>query len=331
MAQADEHPRPRKIAVVGCGALGSFYGARLCRAGHEVHFLLRSDYPVVRDQGVEIRSIDGDFHVRPVCAREPRDIGPSDLVLIALKATANAEFPRLIPPLVGQGTLVVTLQNGLGNEEQLAALLGPENILGGRCFVCLNRLAPGVILHTAHGKIVLGEFQRPPLPRTLALAELFRAAEISCDLTENLAMAHWVKLVWNVPFNGLGVAGCAGYEAVRQGVLTPGQPLGSCLPTDQLLREPRWERLVCDLMWEIVSIARAKGYAIPDEVVADQVERTRIMGAYKASALIDFERRQPLELAGMFVEPLRQAKLVGVPAPRLEALCRVLAALDPHG
>ena len=316
--------------MVGCGALGSFYGARLCRAGHKVHFLLRSDYPVVRDQGIEIRSIAGDFLARPMCARDPREIGPSDLVLIALKTTANAEFPRLIPPLIGQGTLVVTLQNGLGNEEQLAALLGPENILGGRCFVCLNRLAPGVVLHTAHGKIVLGEFQRPPLPRTLALAELFRAAEISCDLTENLAMAHWVKLVWNVPFNGLGVAGCAGYEAVRQGALTPGQRLGPCLPTDQLLQEPRWENLVRELMQEIVSVARLRGYAIPDNIVEDQVERTRIMGAYKASTLVDFERRQPIELASMFLEPLRQARAAGVAAPRLEAMCRVLEAIDPQ-
>jgi 2-dehydropantoate 2-reductase len=78
-----------KIAVVGCGALGSYYGARLCRAGHEVHFLLRSDYDAVRQNGVTVHSAGGDFHVRPICARDPREIGPAELVLIGLKTTAN--------------------------------------------------------------------------------------------------------------------------------------------------------------------------------------------------------------------------------------------------
>src|SRR5688572_17273920 len=99
-----------KIAVVGCGALGSFYGAKLCRLGEEVHFLLRSDYEAVQAQGVSIRSPEGDFHVRPRCGRTPEEIGPSDLVLIGLKTTANDQFPRLLPPLVALETAVLTLQ-----------------------------------------------------------------------------------------------------------------------------------------------------------------------------------------------------------------------------
>jgi 2-dehydropantoate 2-reductase len=131
-----------KIAVVGCGALGSFYGAKLCRDGHDVHFLLRSDFEAVRRNGVFIRSKDGDFNVRPKCARAPEEIGPVDLVVIGLKTTANDQFPLLLPPLVGSGTAILTLQNGLGNEERLAELFPIEQILGGLCFVCLNRLAP---------------------------------------------------------------------------------------------------------------------------------------------------------------------------------------------
>src|SRR5687767_12064328 len=111
-----------KIAVVGCGAIGSYYGAKLHRAGDEVHFLLRSDYDVVRRNGVSIQSPDGDFNTRPRCARTSKEIGVSDLVLIGLKTTANDQFPKLLPPLVGPHTAVVTLQNGMGNEEQLARL-----------------------------------------------------------------------------------------------------------------------------------------------------------------------------------------------------------------
>src|SRR5437764_12229035 len=119
-----------KIAVVGCGAVGSFYGAKLCRAGQEVHFLLRSDYEVVRRTGVSIRSPEGDFHVNPKCARSPEQIGVADLVFIALKSTANSEFRRLLPPLIGPATAILTVQNGLGNEECLAALFPPEQIMG---------------------------------------------------------------------------------------------------------------------------------------------------------------------------------------------------------
>src|SRR5580658_1169126 len=101
-----------KIAVVGCGALGSFYGARLCRAGHEVHFLLRSDYEVVSQYGVWIEEIGGSFHVQPHGARTSLEIGTADLVLIGLKTTANHELPRSLPPLIAPQTIVLTLQNG---------------------------------------------------------------------------------------------------------------------------------------------------------------------------------------------------------------------------
>ncbi len=131
-----------KIAIIGCGALGSYYGAHLCRDGQETHFLLRSDYDVVRRDGVHINSADGNFHVRPKCAQQPEKIGICDLVIIGLKTTANSVLPKLLPPVVGPATTVLTLQNGLGNEAQVASIIGAEKTLGGLCFVCLNRVAP---------------------------------------------------------------------------------------------------------------------------------------------------------------------------------------------
>lgn len=319
-----------KIAIVGCGALGSYYGARLCQVEPDVHFLLRSDFAVVREQGVQVRSVAGDFRARPHCARTPEEIGGCDLVLIGLKTTANTQFSRLLPPLTGPHTQVVTLQNGLGNEEQLARTVPAAQILGGLCFVCLNRIAPGVIQHLAHGKVILGEFQRPALPRTHALAALLQRAGVACDVTENLARAHWEKLIWNIPFNGLGVAGVAGYEALIDATVAV-RPAGPVLPTDRLLTEPRWETLVRELMLEVIATANALGLGVAPVLAEKQIERTRTMGAYKASTLIDFERRQPLELDSMFFEPLRQARAAGVAVPRLEALGRVLRQLDPAG
>jgi 2-dehydropantoate 2-reductase len=318
-----------KIGVVGCGAVGSYYGARLAHAGEEVHFLLRSDYDAVRRNGLQIRSPLGDFRVRPKCARSSQEIGRCDLVVVALKTTANDQFAKLLPGLIDASTAVLSLQNGLGNEEQLAAIVSPEQILGGLCFVCLNRLEPGRVQHIDHGQVMLGEFQRWPEPRTHDLASLFRRAGVPCTVTDNLARAHWEKLTWNIPFNGLGVASAAGFDAVRQGRAEPNAPLTPCLTTDKLLCDERWFGLLNELMLEVISAARGLGHDVPDSLVEKQVQRTRTMGAYKASTLIDFERRQPLEVASLFQEPLRQARLAGVQVPRLAALSALLEQLDP--
>lgn len=314
-----------KIAVVGCGALGSYYGAKLCRDNRRVHFLLRSDYDAVRRNGVTIHSKEGDFNARPKCARTPDEIGPCDLVLIGLKTTGNDQFPELLPPLVGPHTAVLTLQNGLGNEETLARLFSPEQIIGGLAFVCLNRTGPGVVHHIDHGHIVIGEFQRWPEPRTHDIATMFRHAGVPCTVTEDLARAHWDKLSWNIPFNGLGVASFAGYGAFIGEA--PVRRSGQCLTTDKLLAHPQWSIVVRELMLEVIAAARALGHELPDSLVDTQIQRTLTMGAYKPSTVLDFENGLPLELNALFLEPLRQAHAAGVAMPCLASLCRVLTLL----
>ena len=315
-----------KIAVVGCGALGSYYGAKLCRDNRDVHFLLRSDYDVVRRKGVTIHSKEGDFNIRPRCARAPDEIGVCDIVLIGLKTTANDQFPKLLPRLVGPHTALLTLQNGLGNEEALAKLFYVEQIMGGLAFVCLNRTAPGVVHHIDHGKIVIGEFQRWPEPRTHDIATMFRHAGVPCSVTDNLGCAHWDKLAWNIPFNGLGVASSAGCDAFME--KTPVHRTGECLTTDKLLGHPEWSVIVHDLMTEVIRAGRALGHELPDSLVETQIQRTLTMGAYKPSTVLDFENGLPLELETLFLEPLRRARTAGVNTPRLANLCRVLTSLS---
>src|SRR5262249_25579747 len=142
------------------------------------------------------------------------------------------------------------------------------------------------------------------------IASLFQKVGVPCVVADNLARAHWEKLIWNVPFNGLGVAGAAGYDAVISGKLS--DKVGQCLTTDKLLSDSRWERLVRELMLEVIAAAHALGFDIPESVAEYQIDRTRSMGSYKASTLIDFERGQPLELDNLFLEPLRQAEKAGV-------------------
>ena len=301
----------------------------LSRAGQDAHFLLRADYDAVRRNGVSIRSPQGDFHARPHAARMPEEIGVCDLVMIALKTTANSEFPKLLPPLVGPSTAVLTLQNGLGNEEALARLFPPAQILGGLCFVCLNRIAPGVIQHLDHGLIMLGEFQRWPEPRTHDIASIFKHAGVVGKVTGNLARAHWEKLVWNIPFNGLGVASAAGYEALLSSQPVLPATRQPCQTTNQLLDGEKWEKLVRELMNEVITAANALGHTLELALAEKMIERTRTMGAYKASTILDFERGQPLELESLFLEPLRQAQAAKVSTPRLAVLCERLRQLNP--
>ncbi|MSU69317.1 MAG: 2-dehydropantoate 2-reductase [Opitutaceae bacterium] len=299
-----------RIAIVGAGAIGGYYGARLALAGAEVRFLLRGDLATMRAHGLTLREKDGTRHLRDVAAfATTEEIGEVDLVLVALKTTANGALARLLPPLVGPQTLVVTLQNGLGNEELLAELVGPERVLGGLCFIAVMRERPGELLgfHTP-GAITLGEFGRPAATRTHALAERFALAGIKCTVVENLAEARWRKLVWNVPFNGLAIA-------------------AGGITTDKILADPALAAEVRGLMDEIAGVARRLGYEVPEKFIQHQIDVTPSMGPYQPSSLIDYRAGREVEVEAIWGEPLRRAQAAGAPVPRLARLHAQLKVL----
>ncbi len=297
---------PKSIAIVGAGALGSYYGAKLARQGADVRFLMRSDLEAVRAAGLRVREDGKEWTLQPAQAfGSTAEIGPVDLVVIGLKTTANADLERLIPPLLHEGTLLLTLQNGLGTEELLAERWGAERVLGGLCFVCLNRVAPGVIEHYGHGTLSLGEFQRAPMERTRLIGALFSEAGIETRVVENLATERWRKLVWNIPFNGLSIA-------------TGGKT------TDLLLEDAGLESQVRALMAETIAAAKALGHEIPASFIDYQIERTRPMGPYKPSSMIDWQEGRAVEVESIWGEPWRQGRTAGAEMPRLELLYHLL-------
>ena len=316
-----------KIAVVGCGAVGSFYGSKIAQNGLDIHFLLRSDFAAVEANGLHIQSIDGNYSLRPKISNNPQEIGKCDLVLIALKSTANHNFSKLLTPLVGKQTSLFTLQNGLGNEAKLTKLFPQNPVFGGMCFVCLNRIAPGVIKHIAHGKIVMGKYNGLPDKLTENIAQLVRDSGIQVEVETDLDRAKWEKLIWNIPYNGLGVAGAAGLDAVKTGSLKPNNSIGQCLTSADLLDKGIWESLVTELMDEVISTGRALGHNISTNSGEYQRNRTRVMGSYRASTLIDFEAGRPLELEALFYRPLAVARAKGLEAPRLTKLCSILTQM----
>lgn len=297
-----------RIAVVGSGAVGCYYGGKLARFGREVHFLMRSDLDHVRKKGLRILSKQGDFHLPKVlCHADPAEIGPVDLVLIALKTTANAALDTLLPPLLKPdgSTMLMTLQNGLGVDEHLAERFGADKVLGGLCFVCLNRVEPGVVRHIAHGHVEMGEFSGLPLPRTHEVQGEFKRCGVVCSVSENLGLSRWRKLVWNVPFNGLAIA-AGGIDVAR------------ILADEDLLYLTR------QLMDEIIGAARALGYEIPTSFADRNIENTRTMGDYKPSSLIDFLEGRDVEVEPIWGEPVRRGFNAGAPVGRLETLYRLI-------
>jgi 2-dehydropantoate 2-reductase len=300
-------------AIVGAGAIGLNYGVRLALAGADVRFLVRGD-PAPLRVGLRVVEKTRTLELRPaqVFAR-PEEIGPVDVVLVALKTTANAELPRLLSPLVDPGTVVVTLQNGLGNEEFLAGIVGADRVLGGICFVASTRTGPGEVKCYHPGVITLGEHGRPAAERTRTLAAAFTAAGVKCTAVDNLAEARWRKLVWNVPFNGLAIA-------------------AGGITTDRILADPALAAEVRALMDEIAAGAARFGYVVPEKFIQAQLDATPPMGPYQPSSLVDFLAGRAVEVEVIWGEPLRRAQAAGAGMPRLAALYQQLrAATAPKG
>ena len=293
-----------KIAIVGTGAVGGWYAALLAEAGHEVHCLARSDFEAIRKNGLTIRNQGRERIVRVASASpEAARIGPCDLVVVTLKSTSNAALPGLLGPLLGPATLVVTLQNGMGNVEALAKLLPVERVVAGLCFVCINRLAPGVIDTTLAGYVRMAAAQGPVNQAVETCVAVFAGAGVDCQAEASLETVLWKKLCWNIPFNGLSVA---------EGGVT----------TDRLLATPQGEAKLRALMGEVVATAQALGLHLSEDLIDFHIERTRPMGPYRTSSMIDFVEGREVEVGPIWDEPLRRARAAGVAMPLTEQLLR---------
>jgi 2-dehydropantoate 2-reductase len=290
------------IAMVGAGAVGLYFGGRLAAAGEDVRFLVRSDYEGLRRDGLTVESVAGDFRLEsPRVFRSAEEIGPVDLAIVTWKTTANRHYEEVLTPLMRGGGTVLTLQNGLGNTESLAGLFGAERVMGGLCFVCINRIEPGLVRHTGGGRVTLGEMRGTGSARLDEVVDRMQAAGISCRAVEDLAQAQWKKLVWNVPFNGLAIA-------------------GGGVDTQALLAVPEGESEVRALMAEVQAGAKALGHTITEEFLDQQVELTRPMGCYRPSSMIDYVEGRDVEVESIWAEPLRRAKEAGAALPRWERL-----------
>lgn len=298
-----------KIAIIGSGAIGLYYGSLLQKSGQDVAFLMRSDYEVAKKSGIRVVMKEEELLLETVAAyRETTEIGICDLVIVSMKATGNESLATLLPPLVGEGTKLLTLQNGLGNDRLLSELFPENKIFGGLCFVCLNRTAPAVVENFMPGSVSIGPRAEADFSEGEELAELFKQAGVKTRCEANLQQVQWKKLVWNVPFNGLAIAA---------GGVTTDVIVGSA----ELCQEAR------ALMLEIIAAAKSFGFDFGEGFEDYQIKITRPMEGYRPSSMIDFVEGRPVEVEAIWGEPLRQAKKEGVEMPKLEMLYALLKGI----
>jgi 2-dehydropantoate 2-reductase len=304
-----------QFSIVGTGAVGGYYGALLQQAGFDVHFLLNRDFEYVRSNGLRIDS-DGEPLLLPSVQAysDARDMPRCDVVLVTLKTTANPLLKEILPHLVKEEGVVLTLQNRLGIEDEIAEIVGPDRVLGGLCFLCSNKVGPGHIHHLDYGLITLGEYRadgKPGgiTPRIKKIAAQMEKAGIPIQTVEDLALARWKKLVWNIPFNGLSV--------VRNEL------------TNKLIHNPETRALCKTLMQETAAAAKACCRPIEPEFIEKMILDTEKMKSYAPSMKLDFDRGNPMEVEAIYGNPLRAAEAAGIDMPETRKLYKQLLVLNP--
>ena len=298
------------IAILGAGALGCYYGARLEQAGHQVTFIMRSAYEPVQQNGLSIRSIFGDIHLpQPRIARSPEECGPVDLVIVCWKNTCNAGLQQALPPLLHENTRVLTFQNGMGNAESIAQYVPAERVYIGLCFVCVMMDTPGIIDHLEKGDIQFA----PLVPSEQGLAEahelaaLFEGTPVNTECFMHAERILWCKLSWNIPFNGLCLA--HGGISIRQLFTMP--------------QEVERARLI---MNEVCHAAEMRGYTLPPEIITRQMESTAAMGDFIPSSAVDYLRGRAVEYDAIWGTPMQLALGANATIPHWEQLAADIQA-----
>lgn len=300
---------PLSYAVIGTGAIGGYYGAKLARTGKQVHFLLHSDYEEVRKQGLRVDSCDGDFCLPQVNAYNDTRLMPkADVVLVGLKSTNEHLLKTLLPPLLHEKTLVILIQNGIGLEADVQAWFPDTALAAGLAFICSAKTEPGRINHQCYGSINIGNFSCKDADLIQAVLADFIEAEIDAHEVEYYE-ARWRKAVWNMPFNGMTVA--------------------LQTQTDRLLKNPATRQLIYEQMMEVIGAANALGVQGLDESFAQKMmQMTDEMVPYSPSMRLDFDFHRPMEIHYIYTRPIAEARAVGFEMPRLEMLERELLFID---
>lgn len=284
-----------RYGVIGTGAIGGYYGAKLAQGGQDVHFLFHSDYDYVREHGLRVNSGDGGFHLDHVNAyQDVRQMPKCDVVIVALKTVHEQMLRDMLPPLLTDDTVVLLIQNGMGMEQDVEQMVPGVKLAAGLAFICCSKTHPGVIDHLDLSGLNVGSYNAPQETIDRMIAEMV-SADIDARKVDYLE-ARWRKLLWNMPFNGLSVA--------------------LHTDTDALVRNAATRRLLRAMTQEVIEAAHAVGVkGLTDRDADAMIEMTTKMRPYKPSMRLDWDYHRPMEVYYLYTRPIEEARRAGQDMP----------------
>lgn len=301
-----------KILVVGVGAIGGLYAAKLAQGGAEVSVVCRSDYEEVKQGGIAIKSYWGDFNFKPAqVLRDVKDFkGEADFIIIATKALPEISLPKLIAPAVRKNTTIAIIQNGIFIEKDLAKAFPSNQLLSVIAFVGVRKEKPAFVEHDAEGRLTIGEYQNPDAPKTKILFDILISAGVPCVLSADIQLDRWKKLLWNASFNPISVA-------------------AGGLDTKEILDDEKLHEKVKNVMREVAILAKAQGYEISEELMDQTIDVTykRKVPAI-TSMLLDFRSKRKMEIEAILGNALNFAKEKSLHLPLMENLYQKIVGLN---
>ncbi len=299
--------RTMRVAVIGAGGVGGYFGGRLAQAAHEVHFVARGEHlRAIRDRGLRVRSVRGDFEVRAEASDDPAEIGPCDYVLFCVKSFDTKEAASKLAPLLHAETAVISLQNGIDNEEVIAAEIGWEHVMGGVAFIFASIAEPGVIEDRGGpARVVFGEWDGQESMRGTRLLEMFREAGVDASVSSTIRQVLWNKLAF--------ICAQAGMTAAT------GLPIG------EIRDAPQAWAMFRRVVEEVAAVAAAEGVDLGADAVDRHVRFAEQLEPDGRSSLDhDKAHGRRMELEALHGTVVRLARKHAIPSPASEAIYALL-------
>lgn len=299
-----------RFVILGSGAVGGYYGAKLAYAGHHVTFIARGAHlTAIRERGVEIVAPDVEsFTVRARATDDPRQAGQPDVVILAVKTYDNPTVLPMLQPMLGPSTAVLTLQNGVDSPDEVAAAVGEERVLAGPTYIATALESPGRIVQTGtHRRIVFGEVfgRRGMSERVRAISDAMTASDIKADPVEDARAPLWEKFIYLAPF--------AGFTGAMR------------LPAGAIMADRFIHTQFFAAAAEVEAVARAEGVALPADLEARLAPYTNALPpSTRSSLLIDLSQGKRIEVEALLGSVVRRGARAGVPTPIMSALYAVL-------
>jgi 2-dehydropantoate 2-reductase len=301
-----------RIAIMGAGAVGGFFGAKLAAASYDVAFIARGAHlAAMQREGLIIESFAGNLHVRDALfTDDPTDVGIANLILFSVKSYETESAAQALEPMVGEKTVILSLQNGVDNADKIAHIWGVGRTLAGVVYIGSQQSYPGTIKHSAGGRIVFGELDGRVHETTKAVEQVLSSAQIPCEINTEIRKAQWRKLLWNAPFCAISCLARATAKEIAE--------------SDSLTK------LALDCMAEVKEAANTVSIDLDPALFDETLNFSSSLGEFKPSMLQDLEAGKPLEFEafnGIVVSLLQQA---GKQAPTNQVFYRVLKYLDKN-